>query len=175
MVKKRRGLADMLRDEVQHLEQSHEETDLQTTDSVSLLNTGNDFFEETESANPLLPDSASLSETDSVSNRETESITLSTSNSVSSTPTESVTSEETESTNLPIYQQMVRKEARLHEVQYDELTRLARDLNRRKRRAGEIITANTLLRVATTLLLQRRAELRGDTEEELLDSLRRPN
>jgi len=65
----------------------------------------------------------------------------------------------------------VRKEARLHEAQYDELTRLARELNRRKREVGEIITANTLLRVATELLLRRRSELQGDTEEELLTSL----
>ena len=70
---------------------------------------------------------------------------------------------------------MVRKEARLHEAQYDELTRLARELNRKKRQVGEIITANTLLRVATALLLQRRAGLRGDTEDELLASVSSPH
>ena len=80
-----------------------------------------------------------------------------------------------ESVDLPKYQRLVRKEARLHEAQYDALTRLARELNRRKRSVGEIITANTLLRVATELLLQRRADLRGDTEDELLASLMRRN
>ncbi|WP_407543604.1 hypothetical protein Q0M94_27800 (plasmid) [Deinococcus radiomollis] len=60
----------------------------------------------------------------------------------------------------------------MHEAQYDELTQLARELNRRKREAGEIITANTLLRVATELLLRRRSELHGNTEAELLISLK---
>ena len=98
----------------------------------------------------------------------TESVTHVETTSAAQGPTASVSSP------LPKYRQLVRKEARLHDVQYDELTRLARELNRRKRGAGEIITANTLLRIATELLLARKADLHGDTEEDLLDSIRPP-
>ncbi|WP_344983006.1 hypothetical protein [Deinococcus rubellus] len=105
--------------------------------------------------NPIEIDSVTLEETDFVTLRETESMS----------------DVETDSVILPKYQRLVRKEARLHEAQYDELTRLARELNRRKQKVGEIITANTLLRVATELLLRRRSELHGDTEDELLNSL----
>ncbi|WP_202630512.1 hypothetical protein [Deinococcus alpinitundrae] len=147
---KRRGLADLLRTEAQHLQQSPEETEsvvLRETESQTLL-AGNFEIE--------IPLSAKTSiETEVVSLREIKS----------------VSNVETDSVTLPKYQRLVRKEARLHEVQYDELTRLARELNRRKHEVGEIITANTLLRVATELLLRRRSELHGDTEEELLASL----
>lgn len=103
-------------------------------------------------------------ETESVTHQSVEQ-SLSDTDQQISVETESVTA------GLPKYKRLIRKEARLHEAQYDELTRLARELNRKKREVGEIITANTLLRVATELLLQRRAELRGDTEEELLRGL----
>jgi len=138
---KRRGLADMLRTEAQHLRPSPGDTESQS------------LYEST--ALPELPALSTNAVPDSVDDRDIESISY----------------RETESVSLPKYQRLVRKEARLHEAQYDELTRLARELNRRKREVGEIITANTLLRVATELLLRRRSELQGDTEEELLASL----
>ena len=156
---KRRGLADMLRAEAQHLQQPPE-----VTESVTQKETDSVTFIETESQSLFSPgDSADILVSKELP-ATTESVTLD--------KTESVSHVETESVTLPKYQALVRKEARLHEVQYDELTRLARELNRRKREVGEIITANTLLRVATELLLCRRAELHGDTEEELLSSLR---
>ena len=155
---KRRGLADMLRTEAQHLQQP-----LAETESVPLKDTDSVIPEEAESqdlSSRVDPaDSLGLAEISAA----TDSVTLNETDSVSIVLTESVA--------LPKYQRLVRKEARLHEVQYDELTRLARELNRRKQEVGEIITANTLLRVATELLLRRKSELRGDTEEELLTSL----
>jgi hypothetical protein len=156
---KRRGLADMLRAEAQHLQQTPGDTEsvrMEETDSVSPGET------ESQSLSVDGVQGSTLGFTDHPA--EPESMTLQNTDSVSNVQTDSVT--------LPKYQRLVRKEARLHEAQYDELTRLARDLNRRKQEVGEIITANTLLRVATELLLRRRSELRGDTEEELLSSLR---
>ena len=82
--------------------------------------------------------------------------------------------------DLPKYQRLLRKEARLREEQALELSRMARQLNRRKRRVGpgtggrgERITEHTLIRVAVDVLLSRERELSGSTEEELLDSLLR--
>lgn len=155
---KRRSLADMLRAEAQHLQPLPEETEsvvLEETESQS-LSTGNVATE--------IPTSA-------LASTRTDSVTLEGTDSVVLKETESVSDVKTDSVALPKYQRLVRKEARLHEAQYDELTRLARELNRKKQEVGEIITANTLLRVATELLLRRRSELHGDTEDELLTSL----
>lgn len=155
---KRHGLADMLRTEAQHLQQPPAETE-----SVALKETDSVISRETESQ-------SLSSQVDPTDNPGPEKVSTST-DSVTLNETDSVGDGETDSATLPKYQRLVRKEARLHEEQYDELTRLARELNRRKREVGEIITANTLLRVATELLLRRKTELRGDTEEELLTSL----
>ncbi len=155
---KRRGLADMLRTETQKLEQSPE-----PPDSVSSIQT--DIQSPVEQVQQPVgrTDQLGLSDTPIEAQR----LPLAT----DSVLTDSVIDRETESVELPKYQRLVRKEARLHEAQYDHLTRLARELNRKKRGTGEIITANTLLRVATELLLRRRSDLRGDTEDELLSSL----
>jgi hypothetical protein len=185
---KRRGLADMLRTEAQQLQQTPEETNsvsLEQTESQSLLGnqTGEGSSaqsgipkadavraEATASTTPVAPDPADHRVTESVGSEGTESgISL---ESVSTGSAESVSLVDTDSVPIPRYLRLVRKEARLHEAQYDELTQLARELNRKKREAGEIITANTLLRVATELLLRRRSELQGNTEAELLTSLK---
>ena len=185
---KRRGLADMLRTEAQQLQQTPEETDsvlLEQTESQSSF--GNQTDEgssaqseipktdavravETASTIPGTPCPADHRVTESVGSEGTES--GSTVESVSTSPAEYVSLVDTDSVSIPRYLRLVRKEARLHEAQYDELTQLARELNRKKREAGEIITANTLLRVATELLLRRRSELHGNTEAELLTSLK---
>lgn len=74
---------------------------------------------------------------------------------------------------VPKYLRLVRKEARLSAEQFDALTDLARRLNRRKPKGvGERITENTLIRVAVELLLAKRAQVEGTTEDELLASLR---
>ncbi|PNW65401.1 UNVERIFIED_CONTAM: hypothetical protein BEN50_03655 [Euhalothece sp. KZN 001] len=65
---------------------------------------------------------------------------------------------------------MLRKEARFREDQFDDLTALARTLNRR-RKGGERITENTLIRLAVDLLLKEADQLEGNTEEELREAL----
>ena len=72
---------------------------------------------------------------------------------------------------LPKYLTLIRKEARLTELQLEQLTNLARKLNRRRRGDGERITENTLIRVAIDLLLKRSNELNGTTEAELREAL----
>jgi hypothetical protein len=54
---------------------------------------------------------------------------------------------------VPPYLTYVPKECRLRPDQLDALTALARRLNRERRGRGERITENTLLRLATDLLL----------------------
>jgi hypothetical protein len=57
--------------------------------------------------------------------------------------------------------------------QVDALAVLTRQLGRRRtRRGGERLTDNTLIRIAVDLLLDRAEQLRGNTEEELLASLK---
>ncbi len=72
---------------------------------------------------------------------------------------------------LPPYLQLVRKETRIRERQYDDLTDLARRLERRRgTNQGERITENTLIRVAIDLLLERASRLEGISEEEIRKS-----
>lgn len=77
---------------------------------------------------------------------------------------------ETEENNIPKYLQLVRKEARLREDQIEQLTTLARKINRR-RKGGERITENTLIRIAIDLLLSKQQELAGTNEAELYQAL----
>ncbi|GAA2531742.1 hypothetical protein [Pilimelia columellifera] len=73
----------------------------------------------------------------------------------------------------PRYLQMVRKESRLRMDQVDALAVLTRQLARqRTRRGGERLTDNTLIRIAVDLLLDRADRLKGNTEDELLASLK---
>jgi hypothetical protein len=70
-----------------------------------------------------------------------------------------------------------RSEARLRDDQVDDLAILARRLDRARKRlslGGERITGSTLMRVAADFLLSHKAELRGPTEADLLDSLQKP-
>ncbi|WP_345043907.1 hypothetical protein [Georgenia daeguensis] len=76
----------------------------------------------------------------------------------------------------PKYQQLRRRESRVHYDQADALTLLTRRLNKARRQpdgttVGERITDNTLLRVAIDLLLARADDLHGTTEAELAASL----
>jgi hypothetical protein len=73
---------------------------------------------------------------------------------------------------LPKYLRLERKELLIWPDQVTDLSILARGLNRNRRRAGERITTNTLIRVAVALLLSRSQDLAGTTEEELRRSLR---
>lgn len=92
--------------------------------------------------------------------------------------TKSVTNKLTESVSnrVPKYLQLKRREARIYDNQADELTALTRRLNDQRKQsdgttAGERITDNTLVRLAIDLLLERKQELSGATEEELARSL----
>lgn len=64
-----------------------------------------------------------------------------------------------ESEPKPHYQTFIRKEARLTNYQLEQLTILARKLNRQRKGKGERITENTLIRVAVDLLLNNPHEL----------------
>jgi hypothetical protein len=78
------------------------------------------------------------------------------------------------SSRVPKYLTLVRREARIHEHQATELTRLSRHLNRLRTQqasTGERITDNTLIRVAIDLLLQQEPQIAGITEDELRTSL----
>ena len=88
-------------------------------------------------------------------------------------PAEAVQNREDELADLPKHLRMIRKESRLREDQVLDLERLVLRLNRRRGRGeGERITLNTLLRIGADLLIERQAELAGETEDELRDSLR---
>ncbi|WP_271395989.1 hypothetical protein [Neomicrococcus lactis] len=98
--------------------------------------------------------------------------------SVTNRLTDSVTNKLTESVSnrVPKYLQLKRREARIHEDQADELTLLTRQLNLLRAHpdgttVGERITDNTLIRLGIELLLERKHELSGATEEELARSL----
>lgn len=69
------------------------------------------------------------------------------------------------------FDQYERKEARLRPDQYGRLSTTSRELNRARRRTGERITENTLIRVAIDLLLERSDQLAGTTEAELRKSV----
>lgn len=76
-----------------------------------------------------------------------------------------------QSVAVPKYMTLLRKEARLREDQTLALARLARQLNRQKRKKGERITENTLIRVAVDLLLTQEGQIWGATEEEIREAL----
>jgi len=78
-----------------------------------------------------------------------------------------------ESASRPLYAQLTRKEVRLRDEQYQQLTVLARGLQRAKTQTKERITENTLIRVAIDLLLERGGALIGESEAELLGHLRK--
>ncbi|MFJ6709238.1 MULTISPECIES: hypothetical protein [unclassified Streptomyces] len=72
----------------------------------------------------------------------------------------------------PKWATLERKEARLRSDQLTDLADLRRHLGAHRRDRSEIITDNTLIRVAVDLLLQGHAHrLHGDTEEALLASV----
>jgi hypothetical protein len=66
---------------------------------------------------------------------------------------------------------LTRKETRVREDQYTELTALTRLLMRERISRRERITENTLIRVAIDLLLANRNQLRGSDEDELRRSV----
>lgn len=72
------------------------------------------------------------------------------------------------------YTELIRKELRLHPGQSADLTILTVTIHNKKRGRGERITDNTLMRIALDLLLERKHELQGTTEDELRASVGLP-
>jgi hypothetical protein len=71
-------------------------------------------------------------------------------------------------------EKLVRKRPVREKTKVLDLDRLVLRLNRRRRGGeGELITLNTLLRLGADLVLDKAAELSGETEEELGRSLGR--
>lgn len=150
------------------------------TSSQTSKVTDSDSNEETEPQTTKRENSVSNKETnlqrnkqtDTGSNEETELQMKKQSGSSSTKPTEEQTNKltESETNKQPKYLTLLRKETRLREDQFDDLTALARTLNRR-RKGGERITENTLIRVAVDLLLKEADQLEGSTEEELREAL----
>ena len=80
---------------------------------------------------------------------------------------------ESDSAGVPKWASLERKETRLRPDQLEALTALRRRVAAQRRTRSEIITDNTLIRIAVDLLLAHGSRLRGDTEEELLHSVLR--
>ena len=74
----------------------------------------------------------------------------------------------------PFYATLDRREARIYPDQSDRVDDIVTRLNRQRRGRGERITANTLIRVALDLLLEREADLAGVTEDDLLAAVGQP-
>ncbi|GAB2902219.1 hypothetical protein [Neomicrococcus lactis] len=126
--------------------------------------------EPTEAAEQASPVSLHMVDEPEKADQVTESATNRLTDSVTNKLTESV------SNRVPKYLQLKRREARIYDNQADELTALTRRLNDQRKKsdgttAGERITDNTLVRLAIDLLLERKQELSGATEEELARSL----
>ena len=85
----------------------------------------------------------------------------------------SVTPDSVSSDDGPRYLRLVRKEARLRVDQVDALAVLRRQLARQRTDRAEILTDNTLIRIAVDLLLTHTDRLHGDTEDELRNSVTR--
>jgi hypothetical protein len=136
--------------------------------SIAPKETDSQTYMHTSSVAPKETDSQTYMHTSSVAPKETDSQTYIHTSSV--TPKE--TEFQTQEPGIPLYQKLIRKEARLTEFQIEGLERLARRLNRNKRdKTAPRITENTLIRVAVAYLLSRAEGLKGATEEELLQSL----
>ncbi|MET8855512.1 hypothetical protein [Streptomyces sp. NPDC004579] len=83
-----------------------------------------------------------------------------------------IRSPESNRSGEPKWTTLERKEARLRADQLADLADLRRHLGAQRLDRSEIITDNTLIRIAVDLLLLEHAQrLRGDTEEALLASV----
>jgi len=154
---------------------SNEETEVQlkqrSSASPVVSRRGTDD-QQSESISNQETEEQTFNNTDSVSHKETnlQSTEQEASSNREKTEQQSNKVTESETNKQPKYLTLLRKEARLREDQFDDLTALARTLNRR-RKGGERITENTLIRLAVDLLLKKADQLEGTTEEELRKAL----
>ena len=147
---KKRKLSDLIGEETQVAETSANQSE---TTEVS------------ESVTDKLSDSKTNKVTELRTTKLTDSKTVELPNQQTTELSESITNE------VPKFQTFARKEARLREEQLDDLTSLARSLNRKRKGSGERITENTLIRIAVDLLMNQSDKLQGTTEEELSASV----
>jgi hypothetical protein len=142
------------------------------TESVSNEKTELQINQESESISHQETEEQTFNNTEFVSYKDTNLPRTEQRDSSQDKETEQQTNQVTESgsNKQPKYLTLLRKEARFREDQFDDLTALARTLNRR-RKGGERITENTLIRLAVDLLLKEADQLEGNTEEELRKAL----
>lgn len=155
---KKRNLSDLIAEETQ-------QTSSSANQSVSALGSESVTTEVSDSNSTKITNLQTNEVPNSEINKVTELQTTEVANSESTVVPNQQTNE------LPKYLTLVRKEARLREDQLDDLTSLARSLNRKRQGSGERITENTLIRVAVDLLMNKFNELEGKTEQELLASV----
>ena len=158
---RKRKLSELISEETKQTDLPESETGDSVTTEVS--NSGDSKV--TESQTDKVTSSKSYKLTKSQTNEESDLQTNKNINLESSEVTDLQTNE------VPKYLTLVRKEARLHEDQLDNLTRLTRALNRKRKGTGERITENTLIRIAVDLLLNKSDELKGFTEQEIKESV----
>ena len=155
---KKRNLSDLIAEETQ-------QTSSSANQSVSALGSDSKSTKITNSQTNEVPNS----ETNKVTELRTTKVTDYESTVVPERQTNVLSDSQTD--ELPKYLTLVRKEARLREDQLDDLTSLARSLNRKRQGSGERITENTLIRVAVDLLMNQSDELEGTSEQELSASV----
>ena len=163
---KKRNLSDLIAEETQ-------QTSLSANQSVSALGSEPVTTEVSDSKSTKLANvqtnEVPNSETNKVTELQTTKVADSESTAVPKPQTNVLSDSRTD--EVPKYLTLVRKEARLREDQLDDLTSLARSLNRKRQGSGERITENTLIRVAVDLLMNQSNELKGTTEQELSASV----
>ena len=179
---KKRNLSDLIAEETQQTESSaNQSVSTEVSESVTTLRSDSQSTKATNFQTNEVPNSETNrvtelqttkvtdSKSTAVPNFQTNKVTELQSNELSNSVTNVLSNSQTES--IPKYLTLVRKEARLREDQLDELTSLARSLNRKRQGSGERITENTLIRIAVDLLMNHKSQLKGTTEQELSASV----
>ena len=163
---KKRNLSDLIAEETQQTSSSaNQSVSAEVSESVTTLGSDSKSTKVTNFQTNEVPNS----ETNKVTELRTTKVTDSESTIVPERQTNVLSDSQTD--ELPKYLTLVRKEARLREDQLDDLTSLARSLNRKRQGSGERITENSLIRIAVDLLMNQKSELEGTTEQELTASV----
>lgn len=163
---KKRNLSDLIAEETQQTESpANQSVGALGSESVTTLGSDSKSTKVTNFQTNEVPNS----ETNKLTELQTTKVADSESTAVSKQQTNVLSDSQTD--EVPKYLTLVRKEARLREDQLDDLTSLARSLNRKRQGSGERITENTLIRIAVDLLMNQSNELEGTTEQELTASV----
>ena len=191
MVKRRKGLGDFLQNEgrqaLESLPSGPVETEPQTPKNTEFENYKDTDLQSLLGTNPVSLieiDTQALKDTESKNYRDTDLQNPSDTNSVSLVETYPQSLVETDLQSFshvlgvkqgvgPLFARLTRKEVRLRDDQYQQLTVLARKLQKVKAQTRERITENTLIRVAIDLLLERQQALKGESEVDLYRSVQK--